>query len=175
MSRDLTARDLVLMPQTLRRTVPIAHWLHPDGSAVEVTLRGRTFGERAACYRAGLKAGAKLGIDFDNDTHTVEAIWYALETPRLTAAEKQIIWDWHPEVVGRLMMVIEALEKLTGAQFDEAFLELEAERQAGLAAGAARAPAAPEPAGRGGSGRHELAPTDRAADEPADQHAGAPV
>ena len=172
MPRDLTARDLALMPQTLRRTVPIAHWHHPDGSSVEVTLRGRTFGERAACYRAGVKAGAKYGTDFDADTHTVEAIWYALETPRLTAAEKPIIWDWHPEVVRRMLLVIEALETLTGAQFDDAFLELEAERQAGLAPGAA---AAPEPPGRRGSGNAELAPADRAVDEPALEPAGAAV
>lgn len=160
---DLTARDLTLMPQTLRRTVPIAHWLRPDGTQVEVTLRGRTFGERAACYRAGLKAGAKHGTEFDEDTHAVEAIWYALETPRLSASEKAIIWDWHPAVIRAMLDVIEALETLTATEFDLAYLALEAERQAGLAAGASA-----EPARSPRSSAHELAAADRPADEPDD-------
>ena len=164
----LTARDLALMPQTVRRSVPIGHWQYTDGTPVRLSLRGRTVGERADCIRAATKAGQQYGVEFDEDTHAVETVWYALESPRLDASQKSMIWDWHPAVLDEIVTWVHLLETLTADAFDTALLAAEAERVANLVAGAtAKAQARP----RARRDRAGVAAPDRTADEPADRAA----
>lgn len=110
MNRTPTVEDIRDIPQLARLTLIVPVWEYQDGTAVEVTVRCRTFRERRHCLMMAMEAG-KNGKP-DEDTWAIETVLAGMVEPKFTRDQVGILWDSNPAAIDLIAETVVRLEEV---------------------------------------------------------------